>query len=249
MNKFDLLKQTLIVLAMATSVAQGAVVLINFGGTNVSYTSDGTNTWQTFNYDQDANGNFDTIASTGLLTTGNAASGWSFALTPDDNSIEEFGTSGQEALLTSSKPVTGFDWFDPAVAEQRASSAINENEGNGNAIQYSFSGFQAADEVTFQFVINRASGSGNRRVNFWEDGVGTLASPNILDAQQTATVAHFITYTVTGSTSYNFFAGKNQTDSPAGVVNAMAITVVPEPATYAALLGALALGFVMWRRR
>lgn len=37
--------------------------------------------------------------------------------------------------------------------------------------------------------------------------------------------------------------------NPRGALNAMQITAVPEPATYAALAGLLALGVVIWRRR
>jgi hypothetical protein len=37
--------------------------------------------------------------------------------------------------------------------------------------------------------------------------------------------------------------------NPRGAINAMQITAVPEPATYAALAGLLALGVVIWRRR
>jgi len=37
--------------------------------------------------------------------------------------------------------------------------------------------------------------------------------------------------------------------NPRGALNAMQITAVPEPATYAALTGLLALGLVIWRRR
>lgn len=37
--------------------------------------------------------------------------------------------------------------------------------------------------------------------------------------------------------------------NPRGALNAMQITAVPEPATYTALFGLLALGVVIWRRR
>lgn len=39
------------------------------------------------------------------------------------------------------------------------------------------------------------------------------------------------------------------TNNNRGFLNAVMITPVPEPSTYAALLGLLALGFVMYRRR
>jgi hypothetical protein len=53
----------------------------------------------------------------------------------------------------------------------------------------------------------------------------------------------------TGEIIINVNADYLNNSASRGALNAMQISAVPEPATYAALLGLLALGVVMWRRR
>ncbi len=224
---------------LAMSVATQASILVNFSGSGDDYTTDGTNTWQTFQYDVNPdNGAFDDIASTTLVDAAGSNTSITFALT--GNGQQEFGNGGAtEAQFTATKPATGFDWFDESVANQRQTSATN----NAGDVVYIFAGFNPSDVVTFNFVFGRNS-TGERQITFTDLNNNT----DLLSFANTASTGVYLSTTLTGSSSYSFAASKAEdNDSPASVVNAMQIDIVPEPAT--ASLIALGSAMILVRRR
>jgi len=229
--KLGILSVCGVLLGLAVGTTQAAPILINFSGnaSHASYTTDGTNTWQTFVYDLDDNGEIEDIGSTALVDAGNGATGIGFALSTPSGTVDEFGNGGaSQAEFAAAKPASGFEWFDESVAEQRATAASND----ASPVAYTFTGFNAADPVTFDFVFGRSAGAGNRRIDF-----GLSSDPDgLLNDAQTAGTGLFVSINVTGATSYTFYAAQSsQNDSPSSIVNAARITVVPEPASVALL--------------
>lgn len=98
-------------------------------------------------------------------------------------------------------------------------------------------------------IFNMTSGSvsaaalatnGDSRINFFTGSTATL----------TVTGLGLSDYeTLWTQTRLRFDGGNAGSFADHFVVNGSTLTVVPEPSTYAALLGLLALGFVAWRRR
>jgi hypothetical protein len=194
---------------------------LNFGET--AYTTDGTNTWQTFDLTaQDGIGvNADpvSIAATTLQdASGSSAAGVTVAIPPASIPNQESVVhAAAEALDFTGNP---FGWFDPSVAAQRETFAFKGTQ-NSASWTYVFDGFSAADTVTFQFVVRRASGSNVRTITL----VGP-SSTTLIDNGEIDEAPQFVSQEVTGSSSYTFVVTNTSAEWVA-TANAIAVTVVP----------------------
>lgn len=234
------------VLVVLTGSANAALLLINFDEVT-SYTSDGTNTWQTFGL-SGSDWEFLPVSNVTLAdTAGSTAAGYkldiSSSMTGDNVILDNDGA----AASAFDSPATGTlpTWFDSSSAEQRSTHHMDDD----NIVTYEFSGFQSTDTVDFEFVIGRSSsGTESRPID-----LGRLTRGDILNGVATNGVVHIgVANGLTGSTSYTFALRGDET--PSGFVsaaNAIGVTVspIPKPASLA-LLGLGGLLIVgRWRRR
>jgi hypothetical protein len=195
-------------------------VLVNFGAS--AYTSDGSNTWQTFDL-HDGSGQFAALTTTGLLDTSGAPSGITLEITgavfqngptgPWNGVFDNAGASqGQfDAPASGTKPV----WFDSSSFQQRQTFGWYDYD-----ITYTFSGFSASDTIQFDFAVGVNLGLGDRALTLsYPPGSTTL-----MNDVQVANVGRYATIPgLTGSTSYSFVARSTGHTSGA-LVNALAVT-------------------------
>jgi len=229
-------------LALAATVAHGAVLINFFDDDGAGAYSPGGTTFNNFDYGVDGVNPaiaFATITDLALVDSSNAATSYTFDFSSTAAGFSNAGAG--TAAYNTAKPATGFDWFDTSSASLMETGVF---AGVASA-NYTFAGFEASDSVTFQFVFGRSS-TGTRGISF-----GPLSDPDLLlDNVNTASTAYFVETTVTGAESYTFQALRESTgDSASSIVGAASFTVVPEPSTYALIGGAFALGLVMLRRR
>ena len=218
-----LLAAGLVLVAMGT--AQGGV-LVNFGDT--PYTSDGSNTWQTFNL-ENGSGQFAPVAPTALADTTGAASGISLGVTgvivqnlptgPWNGVSNNVGaTQAQfDAPASGTKP----SWFDSSSAEQRETFGFFDYD-----VTYTLSGFSASDTVQLDFALGAGGmGAGDRALTLsYPAGPTTLFNDvQVNDVGRYATISG-----LTGSTSYSFLAESTGYTSGA-LVNALGVTTGPPP--------------------
>jgi hypothetical protein len=217
-------------LAAATLIASSAhadQALVNFGAS--AYTSDGSNTWQTFDL-EDGGGQFAAVVPTELSDTTGSASGITMEIT---GGIVQNGPSGPwngvgdnagasqaqfDAPASGAKP----SWFDSTSAEQRETFKVYDWD-----ITYIFSGFTASDTVQFDFAVGAGGmGAGDRALT-----VSYPAGPTtLMDDVQVDDTGRYTTISLTGSTSYSFLTQTTGLTS-AAPFNALAVTTNPDPDT------------------
>jgi len=222
-------------IAFVTGIpAHAATVLINFGET--AYTTDGVNTWQTFDINDGSNDLVE-VSGAALVDTGNASTGLDLSVS-GSGSVNVFSRADDE--------VPNFDnitasWFDTSVAEQRETYSFGSA---GNTITYTFSGFSTTDIVDFDFVVARAAGSATTR----SVTVTSTLPETVINNQNTHTGGlEFTASAYTGATSYAFTFEADPGDGIPATANAIRIVVIPEPGTFA-LVG-LAFGCLFICRR
>jgi len=163
-----------------------------------AYTSDGENTWQSYDLSSTSGGSIGTPShvTNALLSNveGNASKGIRFSTSG--------GGNVNAASIPSSSDFAGHPypgWFNPGAFAQRSCFAISS--GSPDWV-FTFSGFDAADEVRFEFVIAR-TGTGDRALTVTHQNNGDLlndARVGVGDAEP----RYVNTGTLTGSTSYSF---------------------------------------------
>jgi len=223
------------VLLLNLTFLSAATILVNFGET--VYTSDGVNTWQTFDLNDGSN-NLVPISGAALVDTSNGATGIELAVS---------GSSSVNVFDRADAEVPNFDnitspWFDPAVPAQRETYSF----GNaGNTITYSLSGFQVSDVVDVDFVLARAAGSATTRAVT----VTSTLPETVLNNQNTHLGGiEFTAEDYTGATSYSFTFTAQPGDGIPASANAIRVTVIPEPGTLA-LMGVTVVVLLVVRRR
>ncbi len=169
---------------------------------------------------------------------------------------------------------TGVDVWDSATD----GVVINFASGNGGFDAYSVqfitdSQLAANSTYTLTFEMGYVSGPGTGNANYsfsigtWNGstftplgGSGTASGGPVVNntsfASGTAGITQSATFTTGGSGSSDFVAIQwAQTNATSGADFfgfdnvTLSVTAIPEPSTYAALLGAAALGLAAWRRR
>lgn len=115
---------------------------------------------------------------------------------PDIALFSESGTGNDGA-----GPAPRFDWFNPAHAELRQYANFSSNAARW--FDYTFSGFDPADTVTFEFVL-RSGETGTRTVTV--QTTGTPADTLMLSGNVSSDTgsARYLSHSVSGAASYSF---------------------------------------------
>jgi len=234
--------------------ANAALLLINFDEVT-SYTSDGTNTWQTFDLSEGSvNGSNAFVPVTGVTladTTGSTAAGYTLdisgSVTSGSTIAENVGpNAGDPVVDGDGNPTTLPAWFDSSSAEQRSGHNIRIHPSLENQVlTYAFSGFQTTDTVKFEFVFGKTNGTGDRTID-----LGLNTREDILDGVDADGQFAVGVTNVTGSTSYSFTVQGNQGANswgPGGNAIGVTVTPIPEPASLA--MGLFGLTLIAGRRR
>jgi len=224
--------------ASVASVGHAGVVLVNFGDT--SYTTDGTNTWNTFDLNAGVDGGDLNTATPTLNDTSGASSGITISVSTDDsNGLAVFSTALAESDYGVGLPA----FFDATVAAQRETYSF----GNGTigdedpTLVYTFSGFATTDTIDFTAIIDGSSQTNDRLVDVISADGSVLAN----NAQSRVAGESLVVSDsgLTGFTSYSFTVQKQSTSFPGSIAALeLVVTPIPEPASLALLgLGGLAL--------
>ena len=238
------------VVALTANSAHAALALVNFGST--AYTSDGVNTWQTFNLvaantipASSTVGTSQTwVNNVALNTTTNASSGITINIAAvvvknlGSGPFNGLSNSAGPSAATFNAPTSGTKptWFDSSSAAQR--EGVRFFDFN---ITYTFSGFATTDTVQFDFAV----GGGGSGTEVRELTLSRVGGTTLLNDVGTIQKAYYPTVTgLTGATSYSFLARSTGVTTSEAAINAIGMTVtpIPEPSTFALLgLGGLAL--------
>jgi|GEM_PF-2324259 len=232
-----------LIIGMITLSSPAALILINFGET--SYTSDGSNTWQTVDLRTGSTA-FQTITNQALVDTDNSGTSVRLSVSSDNGGEGTTdGTPGPDQAAFDTPAVgTTPTWMDSSSAEQREAFTF----GSGTIWTYTLSGFNVSDIVNVEFSVGRTfkSTTGSRSIDLTYLSRGDLLN----NADTNGVVGVASTGNLTGETSYTFTLQLDETaDQFAGAVNAIGVTVVPEPATLTLAGMAILLGVMFHRKR
>jgi len=237
----------------AVTPLPAAVYLLTFDAEGTTYTTDGTNTWNTITADKwndptPHTGFGNTGFSTSLLDTTGADLGVDFA------TVETPGKwFGDNAGNATSYP--SLSWFNSSVAEQTSFMSFNDSDNTGNTVwSFKLTGLTAGQTVDVQWIASR-DGSGTRSATFTVGG----NNANVISGNAVFSV-DFVTNTnpeqfmewmsiAPDGSGEVVFAADWTGDNSAAFANAIRVAVVPEPSTGALLLGASVVGLVVRRRR
>jgi hypothetical protein len=246
-NNYRSLTVTLATL-LACATVHGAVVLVDFGAgeteTSTAWNSDITISGATDLKDTLGNTtsidisftNWSDSTSTGTWAGRNESPTWATANALTDRLFTSAGNavitlSGLDINLTydielaSSYPAGGNNGSQPATYELSGATGTSDPVEGFNA----FSSTSLGTTVAWTAVVDATGGD--------------------LDGEEGWLGWYGVTPATGGVITINVNADYLNNSASRGALNAMQITAVPEPATYAALAGLLALGLVIWRRR
>jgi hypothetical protein len=184
--------------------------LINFGTAN--YTTDGIRDWQTINLQNQSVSNL-------LLKNSEGDSSSGIQISVSSTVTGDVGTNSPGPTLFEENP---FIWFDPTESAQTEVFSFNQQ---GATWTYTFSGFDPADEVTFEMVIRRLNANRNITLVF---NPGE-ADEDILLNNADSGITRYVSKTASGSTTYQLVL-TGEVSSWVATINAMAVTVVRESA-------------------
>lgn len=206
---------------MATTGQSPQLYLINFAE-DESYTLDPSgNAWQTFRLRQTArvDSPMREISNVPLYTTmGDTSRGIRLSVTSTVNTVGYQGSENVEASWFADNP---FDWFTP-TEPQREVFAFNQN---GATFTYTYSGFDPADEVTFEIVIRR--GATDCRINLiFNPG---LPDEKFLLANQDSGITRYLIHTASGADTYTLRLQSTVANWVASI-NAMAVRIASDDA-------------------
>jgi hypothetical protein len=137
--------------------------------------------------------------------------------------------------------------FDPLVSSENFVSLNNElsniswsalSSSSANGVEWT-TNFDESISVGQKVIIAAVNAVSPSSISAGSE-LGIFESVDFLSNQQNAVIGFTF-----DENAYNIIVGTAGTQS----ANLVGFTAVPEPSTYAALLGALALGFVVYRRR
>lgn len=195
-----------------------------------------------------------------LLTLGStvglvaSTSGAVFSLTFDTaDSIDTWNVAGDSFSETSK------NWLatggNPGGAIEFGGYHNGEGAGRGYMLSYTTDSFDltGATELTFDMILTAPSIGTNVQFQILLDGVGSgftsLNSP--LNEATWSPYSFDLSAVIPGANSItlNFLVAAGAFEGAGAVIGVDNVSVIPEPSTYAALFGVLALGFVLSRRR
>jgi len=196
---------------------------LNFS--ELAYTSDGTDTWQTFDLntgsgDATASGPAGISNVTLADTQGSTSAGLTF-------SVSTSGVGGADVAYLSTSKLTNVDfsgnpyaWYDASVAAQRETFSIKDGSGTWT---YTFSGFDPTDTVNLEFVLARGK-TGDRATTISYQTTGDVLNDAQVDEDGGPQYPSLTG--LTGSSSYTV------TIDPSGdgwgcLPNALNIEVIP----------------------
>jgi len=212
----------------ATGDHTSAVFLINIGDES-TFTTDGTNTWQSIDLSSSTGGgnagNLNVVEQMTLTDIQNDASkGLTFSVSPNPSAANQVGNQDAVQVLASHFSENPFTWFDPGSADQRSTHSIGHNSGE---YVFTFAGFETDDVVQVEFVFGRAK-PGDRAVTVTRVAAGDVA--NDVQVGVDGGPAYPTAHNLTGFASYTFRI--TSTGSTWGCLpNAMRIVVTPEQAS------------------
>jgi hypothetical protein len=202
------------------------------------------------------------VDGSALVTTTGAASGWAISdYTLDTNAGQGFlvwGAGTNYASVSGSGTNRGTGISGMGAASWVPAAALDDYffGGSINGVGMEFSGFDANQTgITVELF---PSNSGSRTAmyfvqGFTVGGVSTVDADPLVDFfESNANTSNVLTWTdVTADALGRIFVEADARDASLSGArfNAMRITVVPEPSTYALLFGGLVLGIVLWRRK
>lgn len=195
---------------------------------------------------------FLTLGSTvGLVAS---TSGAIFSLTFDTvESIDTWNVAGDSFNETSK------NWLatggNPGGAIEFGGYHNGEGAGRGYMLSYTNDSFDftGATELTFDMILTGPIDGTNVQLQILLDGVGSgftsLNSP--LNLTNWSPYSFDLSAVTPGANSLtlNFLVAAGAFEGAGAFIAADNVSVIPEPSTYAALFGVLALGFALSRRR
>ncbi|WP_309381910.1 PEP-CTERM sorting domain-containing protein [Cerasicoccus frondis] len=237
------LKTSLFVLALAPALLTAqTTVLIDFNGQDSDPTTGQPDTWNNpVNPGLDVTIPYELVADL-LDSTG---SGTGITLSIND------AFHGRNTAGSVSGPFPGTATYDSFyTANDTWEPTPGETLDNGFGI-LEFSGLDPLKTYDFTVYASRIGGTDNRETEYAFDGANSsTVYLNVAGNVSNTVIASGLTPTAGGIITLTVAAGPNNTTSQQfAYLGAIEMTVIPEPGYMALLVGALATGFVMWRRR